>query len=151
MSSLQPMSHTVTIQDLTKAGQEAITTVMGPDQASLQELLTTNPELLAQLAQTAQNAASTNQVSDELVDTIKQVQQSLIKDKAHKFKAQLQITERELTAINGATGAAAERLKRAESTFTKSVQFINKTIISIGKVDRKIAAINNKSAHARQG
>ena len=39
------MSHTVTIQDLTKAGQEAITTVMGPDQASLQELLTTNPEL----------------------------------------------------------------------------------------------------------
>ena len=84
------MSHTVTIQDLTKAGQEAITTVMGPDQASLQELLTTNPELLAQLAQTAQNAASTNQVSDELVDTIKQVQQSLIKDKAHKFKAQLQ-------------------------------------------------------------
>ena len=72
-SSLQPMSHTVTIQDLTKAGQEAITTVMGPDQASLQELLTTNPELLAQLAQTAQNAASTNQVSDELVSTIKEV------------------------------------------------------------------------------
>ena len=46
--------------------------------------------------------------------------------------------------VNGATGAAAERLKRAESTFTKSVQFINKTIISIGKVDRKIAVINNK-------
>ena len=95
---------------------------MGPDQASLQELLTTNPELLAQLARAAQSAASTKQVSDELVKTIQEMQQSLIKDKAHKFKEQLQITERELTAINGATGAAAERLKRAESTFNNSVR-----------------------------
>ena len=53
MSSIQPITHSRTIQDLTQAGQEAMTTVMGPDQASIQELLTTNPELLAQLAQTA--------------------------------------------------------------------------------------------------
>ena len=63
MSSTQPITHSRTIQDLTQAGQEAMTTVMGPDQASLQELLTTNPELLAQLARAAESAVQ-NQGAD---------------------------------------------------------------------------------------
>ena len=49
---------TKSIEDLTQAGELAITTVMGPATADLQALLTTDSTLLTELAAAAQKATA---------------------------------------------------------------------------------------------
>ena len=111
------------LQELSQAGELAITTVMGTGStADLQALLTQDATLLTELAEEATKATTNGLDQSDLADKLMSVQRALLGDKAQEFKQQLQQTKQQLTAVNGASGVAAERLLKAEAKFSHSLK-----------------------------
>ena len=135
---------TKSIEDLTQAGELAITTVMGPATADLQALLTTDSTLLTELAAAAQKATADGLEQSDLADKLRSVQRALLGDKAQQFQEKLQQTKQQLTAVNGASGAAAERLLKAEAKFSHSLKFICNQVQKISKAEAKIKKLNSQ-------
>ena len=142
--SSQHDAISVSLQELNQAGERAITTVMGPATADLNALLTTDPTLLTELAEAAQKATADGLEQSDLADKLMSVQRALIGDKAQQFQQKLQQTKQQLTAVNGASGAAAERLLKAEAKFSHSLKFICNQVQKINKAETKIKKLNNQ-------
>jgi hypothetical protein len=142
------MSSNESISELSKAGAEALGSVMGPEFADgLRDLLTTDPSLLKQLALNATKAAATHDADTSgLLQILQSMQQSVAGEKAAAFKRQLKQTERTLTAIGGNTGNAANRLKTAHDQFTESINFICDNIKRLTKSEKKINKLNKQIA-----
>ena len=135
------------LDDLTLAGQQAITSVMGTGStADLQALLATDSSLLADLAAAAQKATAGGLDQSDLVSKLQPVQQALMGGKAQQFKQKLQLTKQQLTAMNGASGAAAGRLAKAGATFNGSLKFICNQVEKISKADTKIKKLDSQLA-----
>ena len=135
-----------TLHDLFLAGKGAIKAVMGPDHArALRDLLASDPDSLKELSNAAAKAADDGEPND-FIQRLIDIQGHLLGDKAKAFADQLDQTEREFTAIDGATGAAAERLKLAENKFHTSVEFISNMVERIDKADNKIRKADRQLA-----
>ena len=143
-SNMSSEHVTKSIEDLAQAGELAITTVMGPATADLQALLTTDSTLLTELAAAAQKATADGLEQSDLADKLRSVQRALLGDKAQQFQEKLHQTKQQLTAVNGASGAAAERLLKAEAKFSHSLKFICNQVQKISKAEAKIKKLNSQ-------
>ena len=90
MSSTGTGAVTKSLQELSQAGELAITSVMGPATADLQALLATDSTLLTELAAAAQKATADGLEQSDLADKLVSVQRALLGGKAQQFKQQLQ-------------------------------------------------------------
>ena len=134
-------SYSLSLQELSKLSDEALASVMGPDDdTAMRDLLEDKATLIAEIAQAAKGDDSLSDA--ELRLKLRQLQQALIGDKAIKLAAKLKQTHKKLAAIGGAKGTAANRIATAYQAYQDSIKFIQETVNRINRADNKINKLN---------
>ena len=140
-------SYSLSLQELSKLSDEALASVMGPDDdTAMRDLLEDKATLIAEIAQAAKGDDSLSDA--ELRLKLRQLQQALIGDKAIKLAAKLKQTHKKLAAIGGAKGTAANRIATAYQAYQDSIKFIQETVNRINRADNKINKLNKQIAEA---
>jgi exonuclease VII small subunit len=130
------------MEDLTLAGQQAITSVMGPSDTTTLRQIT---ELINELYSTIQQAHDDGN-NDSLLQKLADINNRLIEkaDKVSEFTKQLETAKDKLTAITDLDDSIAARLTAARRIFERSLEIVSNLTTKISKADKKIDRCNQR-------
>jgi uncharacterized coiled-coil DUF342 family protein len=145
------MASSTILDDLFLAGQEANTSVMGPDHAeTLRHIVTDDTDFITELHAATTKARDDNDSSD-LLDRLKDMTTRVTaqaeeyrKTKAKEFSKQLKAAKKQISMPTGTNDYTTRRMNEARKTFEDSLATISGLATKISKTDKKINRLNTR-------